>query len=53
MLAGFLIILGLSIILAARSMKDFEVPETIKKLINAKRAKGTILFLGKRIIHYK
>jgi hypothetical protein len=53
MLASFLIILGISVILAVRSMKDFEVPDTIKKLINAKRAKGTILFLGKKIIHYK
>lgn len=52
MIITFAIILILSLVLAIRSMKDFDVPESIKKLIMGKRAKGTILFLKKKIVHY-
>ncbi len=52
MYISFFIILVVSIILAVRSMKDFGVPEVIKKMISSKRAKGTIIFLKKKIIHY-
>lgn len=52
MIISFLIIFCISAILAARSMKDFDVPESIKTLISGKKAKGTIIFLKKKIIHY-
>ncbi len=48
----FAIILFISLILAIRSMGDFEVPDVVKKILFGKRARGTILFMKKKIVHY-
>ncbi|KKP67006.1 MAG: hypothetical protein UR63_C0025G0013, partial [Candidatus Roizmanbacteria bacterium GW2011_GWC2_35_12] len=37
---------------ALRSMKDFGVPKEIKRLLDRKKAKGTIIFSKKKMIHY-
>ncbi|KKP72848.1 MAG: hypothetical protein UR68_C0012G0041 [Candidatus Roizmanbacteria bacterium GW2011_GWA2_35_19] len=52
MLYIFLLILAVSFILALRSMKDFGVPKEIKRLLDRKKAKGTIIFSKKKMIHY-
>lgn len=33
-------------------MGDFEVPDVVKKILFGKRARGTILFMKKKIVHY-
>ena len=52
MIITLLIIFVLSLIMAIYSMRDFDVPDSVKKLISRKNAKGTIVFLKKKIIHY-
>lgn len=52
MLVIFGIIFLISLVLAIRSMGDFDVPDAIKKIILGKRARGTILFMKKKIVHY-
>lgn len=52
MATTFFIIFVISLILAIRSMKDFDVPEAIKKFVLRHRARGTILFMKKKIVHY-
>ena len=52
MLTILIIIFLLSLVLAIRSMGDFEIPAAIKKIILGKRARGTILFMKKKIVHY-
>lgn len=48
-----LFILIVSFILAFRSMKDFDLPQEVIKLMNKNKAvKGTIIFLRGRIVHY-
>lgn len=48
-----LLILTVSFILAFRSMKDFDLPQEVIKLMNKNKVvKGTIIFLRGRIIHY-
>jgi hypothetical protein len=53
MLISFLIILAISIILAVRSMKDFNVPSEINNLILGKKVKGKIVFFKNKIVHYQ
>ena len=48
----FLLILILAFIFAFRSMKDFDVPGEIKKMISARKMKGTIILSKKKTIHY-
>jgi hypothetical protein len=48
----FIAILALSIILAFRSMVDFDVPAEIKRLLNGKRVRGTIVFFKNKVKHY-
>lgn len=47
----FVLIFIFSFILAIRSMKDWQLPAEIRKLIGGKRVKGTII-LGKKVKHY-
>lgn len=46
------LILGLSVLLAYLSMRDFDVPKEIKKRIKTKRIKGTIVFFKDKPRHY-
>ena len=48
----FLFILILAFALAFLSMKDFDVPSEIKKIISARKMKGTIILTKKKAIHY-
>jgi len=48
----FLLILTLAFIFALMSMKDFDVPGEIKKIISARKMKGTIILTKKKAIHY-
>lgn len=48
-----IIILFLSFIWALRSMNDFEAPKELKKLINFKRIKGSIVFFKNKVRHYR
>lgn len=53
MLFWFLLILILSFILALRSMSDFKVPKEIRRIIDSKKIRGTIIFFKGKIKHYK
>lgn len=53
MIVIFISILIISLILALRSMKDFSVPNELKRLVSNKKIKGSILFLKHKTIHYK
>jgi hypothetical protein len=53
MLLIFLGIFVLSIAWAVRSMHDFIVPQSIKKLLTRVRHRGTILFFKGGPKHYK
>ncbi len=53
MFIWFLLIFILSFILAWRSMSDFQVPKEIRRLIDTKKIKGTIIFFRGKIKHYK
>jgi len=48
----FIIVLVLAFFVALKSMKDFDVPGEIKKMISARRMKGTIIPTKKKTIHY-
>jgi hypothetical protein len=48
----FLILFIISLIAAARSMKDFEVPSEVRSVMNSKQVKGTIVFFKNTITHY-
>jgi len=48
----FIIILVLAFIVALTSMKDFNVPYEINRLIQGKKVKGKIIFFKNKIIHY-
>jgi len=52
MLIWFIAIFIVSLILAFRSMRDFDIPSEIKHLLMSKRVRGTILFLKGKIKHY-
>lgn len=52
MIFWFLIIFIVSFVLALLSMKDFDPPKEIKYFFDAKKIKGTILFLKEKIMHY-
>jgi len=52
MLLVFLVNLIIYFILALRSMKDFDMPNEIKKLLQNQKIRGTIIFLKDKIVHY-
>jgi len=53
MLSIFIVIFVISLVLAFRSMKDFEIPKEIRKLINLKNKKGSIVFFKNKVKHYQ
>ena len=53
MLLTFLIILIISFFLAFRSMKDFNVPSEISRLVQGKKIKGKIVFFKNKVVHYR
>jgi len=53
MFISFLIIFAFSLILAYRSMKDFNVPSEINKMIQGKKVRGKIVFFKNKIVHYR
>jgi hypothetical protein len=52
MVLTFILILILALVLAFLSMRDFDVPDEIKKIISARKMKGTIILTKKKVIHY-
>jgi len=48
-----LLIFIISIILAFRSMKDFNVPSEINRLIQGKKIRGKIVFFKNKVVHYR
>ncbi len=53
MILTFILIFIISFILALRSMRDFGLPNEVKKMISEKKIKGTIIFLKNKIVFYK
>ena len=53
MLFTFILILSLSFIVAFHSMKDFNVPNEINRLIQGKKIKGKIVFFKNKVVHYR
>jgi len=49
----FVLIFFISLILALRSMKDFDAPREIKRIIDINNLKGSIVFFKNKIKHYK
>lgn len=49
---AIIVILILSIILTFRSMRDFNIPAEVRKLLKIRKIKGTIVFLKDKIKHY-
>lgn len=41
-----------SIILAAYSMRDFNVPPEVKRVLGFKKIRGSIVFFKDRVTHY-
>lgn len=48
----FAVLFFISFLLAARSMKDFDVPKELKNVLSVKRVKGSIVFLKDKVTHY-
>lgn len=53
MIYTFLIILIFAFILALSSMKDFNVPAEIKRLVQGKKVGGKIIFFKNKVVHYR
>ncbi|MFA5770564.1 MAG: hypothetical protein WC894_03675 [Patescibacteria group bacterium] len=53
MFLAFIIILVLSFIFALHSMKDFNVPAEIKRLVQGKKVGGKIIFFKNKVVHYR
>lgn len=49
----FVLILALAFVFALLSMKDFDVPNEINRLIQGKKVKGKIVFFKNKIVHYR
>ncbi len=45
-------ILVIAFILSLRSMKDFAIPKEVRRILETRKIKGTIVFLRGRITHY-
>ncbi len=52
MIIIFLVIAVISFLIALRSMKDFSIPQEIKRLLTNKKIKGTIIFFKNKTKHY-
>ncbi|MGB9707393.1 MAG: hypothetical protein ACPL1D_01430 [Microgenomates group bacterium] len=53
MIIVFIIIFIISLVLAWRSMGDFDLPSEVKKLVSSRKIKGTIIFLKNKVIFYR
>lgn len=53
MILTLILILALSFILAVSSMKDFNVPNEIKRLVQGKKIGGKIIFFKNKVVHYR
>jgi hypothetical protein len=53
MFLTFIIILIISFILALHSMKDFNIPNEISRLIQSKKVRGKIIFFKNKVVHYR
>ncbi|EKE13599.1 MAG: hypothetical protein ACD_12C00893G0003 [uncultured bacterium] len=49
----FIIILIFAFILAFHSMKDFNVPGEINRLVQGKKVRGKIVFFKNKVVHYR
>ncbi|MCS6956679.1 MAG: hypothetical protein NZM02_02430 [Patescibacteria group bacterium] len=52
MIFWFFLIFVISFVLAFKSMSDFQIPKEIKKIIDLKKIRGTIIFFKGKIKHY-
>lgn len=48
-----ILIFLISLILAIRSMKDFDLPKEIKSILKIKKVRGRIVFFKDKVAHYK
>lgn len=48
----FIILFCLSLVLAVRSMRDFEIPSEIRQLLRSRKIHGTIVFMKDKVLHY-
>jgi hypothetical protein len=53
MLLPLILILALSFIFAFHSMKDFNIPAEITRLVQGKKVRGKIVFFKNKVIHYR
>jgi hypothetical protein len=53
MFLTLVIILVFSFILALSSMKDFNIPSEINRLVQGKKVRGKIVFFKNKVIHYR
>jgi len=49
----FIIIFIVAFVLALRSMKDFNVPAEINRLVQGKKVRGKIVFFKNKVVHYR
>ena len=49
----FIIIFIVAFVLALRSMKDFNVPAEINRLVQGKKVQGKIVFFKNKVVHYR
>ncbi|MBI3620189.1 hypothetical protein HY214_03555 [Candidatus Roizmanbacteria bacterium] len=52
MLTTFLLLLAFSLLSAVWSMGDWDVPDEIKRIINMRKLRGTIVFFKNKVKHY-
>lgn len=48
----FIAIFFISLILAIRSMKDLDIPQEIRRMLQNRKIKGTILIMKDKVTHY-
>lgn len=46
------LLLLISFLMALRSMKDFETPKEIARMLSLKKMRGTIVFMKDKVTHY-
>lgn len=52
MIITIIVLLIVSFVVALRSMKDFDTPPEVRKLLPLKKIKGSIVFFKNKIDHY-
>jgi hypothetical protein len=48
----FAVLFFISFLMAARSMKDFDVPKELRNALSVKKVKGSLVFFKDRITHH-